>query len=350
VYSFDGNLALATYALQRMIPAHQPALSGRWKYYWMAVSNHTGMAKFLLQRDNNEASSLTEHHSVAAVASSTTGPVPVTTLDRFWFDATSTPKGLVDMIKIDSEGYDFFVIQGSRALLAHQAKVVLFEYGIGTIGSPLKVVVDLLADHGFACYFAGESALVAISGGSWRDEFDFFASDSWLPISGRLGTNVLCASKRHAPHLLDILDSHALPIESSQTLQRESVTALADAAARRYLRVEPFHNRTLCKHALKPPLPEDQVRAAIHTWRRGTTYNAFTPSTRLDVTPARDPGGRRLYCAVFDDDALRCNSSFSRFAWGVPPTPCVHRGGKCRRGPGVAETNGAVAVYSRRIK
>ena len=261
VYSFDGNEELVR-AGNHMIGLHYPQLSGRWHFTWSAVSNSPGYANFTQLGDGSESGSMVNRGSDDNVEF--VKRVPVVTLDHEFFDKSI----LVDVVKIDTEGHDFSVIQGAHQSMRAGVKILEFEYGLGFLGPPLQVVVSYLDYFKFSCWFAGEGGLVALTASHWRDEFDFFSSRSWLHTFGRLGVNVFCVSRTRAPTVVRRFEAISLPLDES-VLSREKKIEVIHEATQTRGRMLPLFSKKTCRYPFKLPQSKSRVRRmAISTWQQ----------------------------------------------------------------------------------
>ena len=138
--------------------------------------------------------------------------MPATTLDA-WAARANVKR--VDVLSIDVEGWDALVLEGARGLLSSKSVELLeFEYhsvGMWSASQPtqdrrsLKTTVSALKEHGYSCFFEGKTtpAMVALSGNSWCDEYEF-----------RKVGNVVCA---HAPPVVKVL------MERTRAWQRQEL-------------------------------------------------------------------------------------------------------------------------------
>lgn len=95
----------------------------------------------------------------------------------------------IDLLKIDTEGFDPLVLQGASAVLRrHQVRLLLFEYhGIGMWRTiHLHQVVTDLDERGYICYQIGRTGLFRLTG-CWSTKFEM---KKW--------SNVLCISKQES--------------------------------------------------------------------------------------------------------------------------------------------------------
>ena len=95
----------------------------------------------------------------------------------------------IDLLKIDTEGFDPLVLHGADAILRrHQVRLLLFEYhGVGQwrTTSLFQVITDL-DEKGYICYQIGRTGLFRLTG-CWSSKFE---TKSW--------SNVLCLSKHES--------------------------------------------------------------------------------------------------------------------------------------------------------
>jgi hypothetical protein len=130
--------------------------------------------------------------------------IPVTTIDHLWpqllsllnFTALEEGKGRrVDILMIDTEGYDALVLEGGASTLSNRLiRLLIFEYH-GYCPWPLTSlheVIKTLHSYGYLCYFEGQNRLWRLSG-CWSSLYEFY---SW--------SNVLCVD--HQDHWAVILE------------------------------------------------------------------------------------------------------------------------------------------------
>jgi FkbM family methyltransferase len=91
-----------------------------------------------------------------AVATADLVEVPVTTLDDY---AAENDLKRVDMIKLDTEGYETFVLQGSRTVLSRWRPALLIEVSrdlLSVVGSSVRELDALLRAEGYTFYGVDE--------------------------------------------------------------------------------------------------------------------------------------------------------------------------------------------------
>ena len=125
--------------------------------------------------------------------------VPMTTLDDFatrhlqWH---SERYPTVDVLTIDTEGFDWRVLQGARRIVS-RTRYIEFEYhshwGKDEL---LKDAVDYLERGGFVCYFAGKERLFKLTNGCWLKRYE-----------ARVWSNVACVH-RSEPAWLGIMEDY----------------------------------------------------------------------------------------------------------------------------------------------
>jgi hypothetical protein len=139
----------------------------------------------------------------AATGNTISETVPKFTLDKFfndgivesnvtWYGATRTvfpnmiptltgfmnPQLNIFMLKIDTEGYDYFVLEGARQLLASKRiKFIAFEYNSkwftqGRTHTLKQTVAELYENYSYECYWILKNLLIPISGIYWDDEYE----------------------------------------------------------------------------------------------------------------------------------------------------------------------------------
>ena len=104
----------------------------------------------------------------------------------------------VDVLTIDTEGFDWRVLQGARSILT-RTRYIEFEYHIKwEEGELLKDAVDYLEELGFICYFAGRKGrLFKLTNGCWVNEL----------YEVRVWSNVACVH-RSEPAWLAIMEDY----------------------------------------------------------------------------------------------------------------------------------------------
>ena len=123
-----------------------------------ALSDKNGTLKFYEEPDAGESSSLLKEFSNQAAIEIM---VDVTNIDTI-FELENIEK--TDYLKIDCEGFDFFVIRGSEmALQSKKIKYLQFEYGDGWqySGGTLTAAIKILTNHGYHTYAINPNKLIA---------------------------------------------------------------------------------------------------------------------------------------------------------------------------------------------
>ena len=99
----------------------------------------------------------------------------------------------VDILKIDTEGFDPAVIRGAwRSLSLGRVSILYFEYhqlGLWATTNLEDVARDLAQMH-FACYLDGQPTLTRLDAGCWDPYLEF---KNW--------SNVVCVNMEAAPHV-----------------------------------------------------------------------------------------------------------------------------------------------------
>jgi hypothetical protein len=105
---------------------------------------------------------------------------------------------MVDVLTIDTEGFDWRVLRGAGSVLA-RTRYLEFEYhDVWEQGELLKDAVDYLEELGFVCYFAGrEGRLFKLTNGCWVNELH----------EVRVWSNVACVH-RSEPTWLGIMEEY----------------------------------------------------------------------------------------------------------------------------------------------
>lgn len=112
----------------------------------VGLYDRPGQMKFYHSPENDGRSSLIQK---SALAGATELTVDVTTLDAY---ASQQGMTQIDLLKIDTEGADYAILEGARDLMSKGAiKVIQFEYGFVSVdtGRLLKSYYELLTAHGF---------------------------------------------------------------------------------------------------------------------------------------------------------------------------------------------------------
>ncbi|KDD77128.1 hypothetical protein H632_c13p4 [Helicosporidium sp. ATCC 50920] len=111
--------------------------------------------------------------------------VQLTTVDEF---VTAYEIDAIDVLKIDTEGYDATVLRGAMQLLSAK-KVGLLSFEYHEVGAwreySLKSVVEQLDGLDYVCYYDGKPELSRLTG-CWSDKYEAYA---W--------SNVACVQRHH---------------------------------------------------------------------------------------------------------------------------------------------------------
>lgn len=126
----------------------------------VALSDHEGSAELHIPVD----ASGVEHDSSASIEKTHTGQfreqvVPLATLDSFQFIQVS-------LIKIDVEGHELSVVQGSKKTIALDKPALLIEIEKRHVSHSFSATFNLLQDEGYRPFFFDSKILRPI------DEFD----------------------------------------------------------------------------------------------------------------------------------------------------------------------------------
>jgi FkbM family methyltransferase len=97
--------------------------------------------------------------------------VTMLTLDSFVSKHVHN-KHIIDMLFIDTEGFDWRVLRQARATL-ERTRYLEFEYHSAWADDEmLKDAVAYLEDLDFVCYFAGIGNLLKVTHGCWTDQYE----------------------------------------------------------------------------------------------------------------------------------------------------------------------------------
>lgn len=121
------------------------------------------------------------------------------TLDKYVFEYVGEDEWPIDILSIDTEGFDFDVLYGSTSTL-EKTQYLIFEYHeTGTWSRhSIKEVMDLLQNADFTCYWAGEGKLWRIHDCWQRGEMDqLYSWHGW--------SNIACV-KRSNLRLAEIME------------------------------------------------------------------------------------------------------------------------------------------------
>jgi hypothetical protein len=115
----------------------------------------------------------------------------------------------VDVLTIDTEGFDWRVLQGARSIVT-RTRYIEFEYHARWDAQEfLKDAVDYLEDLGFVCYFAGrQGRLFKLTDGCWVNEL----------YEVRVWSNVACVHRSESAWLAIMEDYYQKTLPQITTL------------------------------------------------------------------------------------------------------------------------------------
>ena len=113
------------------------------------------------------------------------------------FVAKFVPKNVpINYLSVDVEGFDMDVLTGGLKALT---RIQYLEFEYNWVGSwakqHLKVLVDLLNQRGFTCYWPGYDNLIWKITGCWLDHYDI-----------HMWSNVACVNRKEVPTLADDME------------------------------------------------------------------------------------------------------------------------------------------------
>jgi FkbM family methyltransferase len=145
-----------------------------------AASDEEGEADFHDEEGRGESSSLVGSWSSTE---SVVTRVHVTTVDR---EVAKAGWSSVDVLKIDTEGYDFRVIQGAEALLREKAVgIVQFEYNApwARAGSTLAAATAYLEGYGYRVFLIRTTGLHPLNYAKWGE---YYRYSNFVAVSPRM--------------------------------------------------------------------------------------------------------------------------------------------------------------------
>ncbi|KAG2422774.1 hypothetical protein HXX76_015794 [Chlamydomonas incerta] len=161
----------ATYGDPASAPVTKGGTTVRWHMVNSAVSNYSGTANFPVDCPN-ESCSLAETAGVA--------PVNITSVDAFTAEHALP---YLDVLKIDTEGFDPAVLAGAyHTLKQHRAQVLVFEHVAWRTGTSLRQCLDYLEELHYDCYM--DAPRLYKMTGCWDPRY---AEKKW--------TNVFCVAR-----------------------------------------------------------------------------------------------------------------------------------------------------------
>lgn len=228
------------------------------------ISNTSGTVAFPVSFSaGNET--LSAHDCVQHASNVKCEQVPVKTLDDFAKThlTTSANSKQVDVLTIDTDGFDFLVLQGATKLL-QRTRYLEFEYH-GLWGNlTLKDAVDFLDERQFVCYFAGQSRLFRLTG-CWVDVL--YEIYEW--------SNVVCAH-RSEHEWLGIMEqifqdtlAPSPPVVMNKNQDSTTSTVVTNQTSSGNEEVlgtgtQPLVSREDSKHSQSQPLDKHQMKTSNH--------------------------------------------------------------------------------------
>lgn len=145
------------------------ASNGCLKIIGKAVSDSIGEMEFYEEPAAGETSSLIRAVSNNALARK----VEITTLDA---ELAQAGWDEIDYLKIDAEGFDFYVLRGAKDLFNNRRiRFGQFEYGEGWryAGSTLRHAHDWLGNLGYSTYLINKTGISAANPDRFREYFRY---------------------------------------------------------------------------------------------------------------------------------------------------------------------------------
>jgi FkbM family methyltransferase len=148
---------------------------GRAEVVPMVVSDEVGSVEFVEEGNSGEGSSAAETFD-GNLPVRARSVVPATTLDAFYGDGVR-----LDLLKVDTEGFDLKVLFGARRLLEQQRiRFIQFEYNSHWLGAgaSLRRAYRYLEGLGYRVFLIRSDGLYELDLAFWGDYFrysNFFA-------------------------------------------------------------------------------------------------------------------------------------------------------------------------------
>ena len=224
VYSIDGNKNLVD-AMNRLIATDSNIpKSVHWKYYNFAMSNKVGSAYFDSNGGNAskqadigfEGSKIRKGSDPSTRNGVSVLPVDMTTVDAFT-DRYRIEH--VDVLKIDAEGSDNAVLDGSQKLIRNSLSMFVFE-----AQSPSVVMTAAMIEEydqmNFSCYSTTKYGLFKWNGGCMPQGGDAMRNKG----------NIFCISRSRAPLLSLTFDAVSFPalVDAVRPQHVKNITAFMD--------------------------------------------------------------------------------------------------------------------------
>lgn len=144
----------------------------------VAVGEKPGTVAFSFHKDKTVLNSLlVDRHEAGELRSSV--EVPMVSIDSY---AKEKAVSHIDFLKIDVEGYEFFVAKGSEALLAKGAiDMIQFEFSGASVAARtfIKDFIDLFARHGYSLYRIKPDRIEAVR---YRPDQERFTLTNYIAI------------------------------------------------------------------------------------------------------------------------------------------------------------------------
>ena len=123
-------------------------------------------------------------------------PVPLVTLDEHFADIVKSKDRTIQVLKVDTEGWDYPVLLGGGKEMLRMTEYLEFEYHLAGVwqNHSLQTAVEALDAMGFTCYWAGANKLWQITG-CWMDHYD-----------GKFWSNLACAHRELVPALAERME------------------------------------------------------------------------------------------------------------------------------------------------
>jgi FkbM family methyltransferase len=135
-----------------------------------AVADEPGELSFFEEPNSGHTSSLVPGFSAALAIEK---KVSVTTLDS---EVEKRSLGIINLLKVDTEGYDLHVLRGTKSLLAkQQIEIIQFEYNQAwaLAGSTLHKAYELVESFGYHVFLLKADGLFKLNYQLYGEYFDY---------------------------------------------------------------------------------------------------------------------------------------------------------------------------------